>query len=381
MCTLGFPMATGLCLKAIGDEMVLSDTQRGLVGGTKMVGLMIAILASGFLSDRFGFRPFLIVGALCNLVGFTVMSQSEGFGVLLVGAAVAGVGIGMGDALLSPLACATFRERRTRVMNLIHAFYPVGIVLMILLTMGMRSLGWDWRDAFMLLGLAAVPYGVAVAVIRLPQQSHEGDDRQGTRQILSHGVFWLLSAGIMLGAITELGPAEWIASFIEIATEQMEQAETAAALGLLLFAVSMAVGRLCVSRIVDRLGARRLFVSACLVCVVCIVLAAAPLGAWLGERLDTWLTVFWLAALGFAVSGLWPTVLGCAGDRFPRGGASMFAMLGAMGSLGGFIGPVTIGAVADAHNLRVGLGVLAAAPLLAVGVGMMLPRGTGTGAG
>jgi len=39
--------------------------------------------------------------------------------------------------------------------------------------------------------------------------------------------------------------------------------------------------------------------------------------------------------VGLAGSCLWPTTLGVASDRFPRGGATMFGLLAAFGNPGG----------------------------------------------
>ena len=363
MSTLGFPMAApAVCLTAISEDMGLSATQMGLLGSATMVGLMVAILATGFLADRWGFRLFLCAGAVCNLLGFVAMARAEYFSVLLFGAGIAGVSIGMSDALLTPVVCAAYPGHRTRVANLIHAFYPIGLIFTILLTMALRQFEWDWRAIFMLLGLGTAPYGVAILIIRLPRQSHEGPDRQRTGNILSHAAFWVFAAALFLAAVTEMGPAVWLPAFLEMAVGTNRNS---AALGLLLFAIAMAVARLCALSIVQRTGARRLFIVACLLSAVCVLMAALPASAGM--------TAFWLTLLGFTVAGLWPTLLGCAGDRFPRAGASLYSLLGVMGASGAAVAPLTVGVVADTYNLRVGLGVLTAAPILAAVVAIFFP--------
>jgi hypothetical protein len=39
--------------------------------------------------------------------------------------------------------------------------------------------------------------------------------------------------------------------------------------------------------------------------------------------------------VGLTGSCLWPTTLAVAADRYPHGGATMFALLGALGNFGG----------------------------------------------
>jgi len=60
-----------------------------------------------------------------------------------------------------------------------------------------------------------------------------------------------------------------------------------------------------------------------------------------------------------------PTILACAGNHFPQGGASMFSLLAAVGNFGGVVGPLLIGLVAERWNLKAGMATLILAPLLA----------------
>ena len=59
--------------------------------------------------------------------------------------------------------------------------------------------------------------------------------------------------------------------------------------------------------------------------------------------------------VGLTGSCLWPTTLAVAADRYPHGGATMFALLGALGNFGGIFMPWLVGVVADHWGLRWGL--------------------------
>ncbi len=60
---------------------------------------------------------------------------------------------------------------------------------------------------------------------------------------------------------------------------------------------------------------------------------------------------------------MWPTTLGLTADRFPHGGATMFALLAAFGNAGGTMNMV-IGSVADWTNLHVALAMMAVCPMI-----------------
>ena len=69
-------------------------------------------------------------------------------------------------------------------------------------------------------------------------------------------------------------------------------------------------------------------------------------------------------AVGITGSTLWPSMLGVAADRYPRGGASMFGMLAALGNFGCVFMPWMIGVAADWTSMRWGLSTATLCPLL-----------------
>lgn len=71
-------------------------------------------------------------------------------------------------------------------------------------------------------------------------------------------------------------------------------------------------------------------------------------------------------AAGFTGSCLWPTMLAVAADRYPDGGASMFAALAAFGNAGGIFMPWIVGWIGDQRNLHWGIASSAFAPLLMI---------------
>ena len=100
---------------------------------------------------------------------------------------------------------------------------------------------------------------------------------------------------------------------------------------MLAFSAVMALGRIFAGLIGRRLDPIRLMLRCCWTSAVLFLFACfAP-----------WPTVALAAsvAVGLAGSCLWPTTLGVAADRFPRGGATMFALLAAFGNLGGILTP------------------------------------------
>jgi fucose permease len=79
-------------------------------------------------------------------------------------------------------------------------------------------------------------------------------------------------------------------------------------------------------------------------------------------------------AVGLAGSCLWPSTLGVAADRFPRGGATMFGLLAAFGNLGGILMPWLVGVTSDWSSLRLDLATSTVCPLLMAFVLLWMQR-------
>jgi MFS family permease len=357
ICFGNAPLA--LFLPDIGAEVGLSAyTAQSLLFGALFAGFTVAILASGSLADRIGFRWILVAGSLLQAVGLVVISLAHSQWAALAGACVVGLGGGVADALFTPIICAVFPRRRTSMTGLLHAFYAVGVVTLValMLALALRA-HWPWRPIFRLVAVLALPYGVIVVFLRLPAQSHEGPARLRGRQLLRRLAFWAFLGAIFMGAMTELGPGNWLPTLLQ---ESAGGGLGIAGAGLILFGSAMLVGRLGVAAVVDRLGPRLVLVAAGLICAAGLLLAALPLGA-------AW-SVCWLTVMGLGVGAFWPTIIGCAGDRYPQAGASMFSLLSASGNFAGIAGPMIVGAVADVHGLQAGMAVLAVAPILVAAI-------------
>ena len=181
----------------------------------------------------------------------------------------------------------------------------------------------------------------------------ERSDRLG--RVARQTGFGLIVAGVFFSGMVETGPTAWLPYFIE---EAVGTSRSFGAVGLLCFALTMVCGRLTVPALVRRWGVKWIFVGGGLLSAISVAMAALPWGIYS--------TVFWLTLLGLAVSGLFPTAVGYAGDRFPTANASLFAVINSSAILGSVAAPAAVGVVADYLGLRPALASLALAALAAM---------------
>ncbi len=323
----------------------LTNEQLGRLGTVTFIGLVVAILAGGPLADRIGAKVFTLAGNALIAIGLAWMSFAGSYDALLLACLLMGLGAGSLDMVVSPIVAAVRPDRRSAAMNWLHSFYCVGAVVTVLLASWAlrRSIGWRTLS----LGLAAMPLVVmlAFAVMYIPPLVAEGAEggagRHRVRDLLRIGYFWAALIAIFLGGATEMGMAYWLPAYAE---KGLGFTKWTGGMALTGFSIAMALGRIGVAMKGTRLDGVRTMIVCCIASVVFFVIACfAP-----------WpIVALWACILaGLAGSALWPTMLGVAADRFPRGGISMFGLLGASGNLGGIVMPWIVGFTTDQGDAR-----------------------------
>jgi MFS family permease len=122
-------------------EFALSYAELGLLMSVFFVVSCIVQAASGFLVDRIGARPVLFVGVGLLALSAVVLSQSNGYGLLMVGAVIAGCGNGV----FHPVDY-TLINHKVSVPRLPYAYSAHGVT---------GYLGWAVAPVFMA-GIAAL---------------------------------------------------------------------------------------------------------------------------------------------------------------------------------------------------------------------------------
>jgi MFS family permease len=122
-------------------DFALSYAELGLLMSVFFVVSCIVQAASGFLVDRIGARPVLFVGVGLLALSAIVLSQSNGYGLLMLGAVIAGCGNGV----FHPVDY-TLINHKVSVPRLPYAYSAHGVT---------GYLGWAVAPVFMA-GIAAL---------------------------------------------------------------------------------------------------------------------------------------------------------------------------------------------------------------------------------
>jgi fucose permease len=303
----------------------------------------------------------------------------------LTGAALAGLAVGYGGTpaltiagalVMSMLATAALIRlwavladlhgaRRAVAMSEGEVSVSLAGILTPLLIGALAATALSWRFAFVV-GAATAGAGV-LWVVRAglpppaagPAQARSGSPSPGSgwRQPTLIGVFAIVAL--------EFALSFWLASYLNDDIGLARGAAVAAVSGL--YAAAL-VGRVLVSRLARRAGAERL-------------LAAALSIALLGMPALLLATDALVAAVGIAVTGIgigmmFPLTSALHVKASPLSADSAVGQVLAVAAPGQLVGPLVVGAIAQAAGLRAGLLILPALTLLAA-AGLFLHRNRG----
>ncbi len=330
----------------------LTQEQLGRLGAISFAGLVIGILVTGPLADRWGAKPFAQLGNGLIAAGLVGAAFAPSYAWLGVALFFLGMGAGVLDMILSPVVAALNPTRRAAAMNWLHSYFCVGAVFTILVGTLALSLGFGWRAACLV--LTPLPLGLllAFAPLYFPALSVEGG-RLKLRALVKRGWFLVALICIALGGATEIGMSQWLPAYAETSLGYPVWMGGSA---LLFFSVAMVIGRMAVAALGSRWDPYMMMAWGCGASVVLFVIGAfSPVPS---------IALIACVLVGLTGSCLWPTMLAVTADRYPDGGATMYGALGAFGNIGGICMPWVVGWVADLSDLHWGMVISAFAPAL-----------------
>ena len=126
-------LGNGLIVGTFGGSLPglrsLLDLGPSGIVGVLVAAALFAVLSmnvSGPLADRYGARLPSLVGGVMMVVAAVVMGLAPNYAVLVVGAAVFGLGNGGMDVSMNALGVTVEQARRRPVMSRLHACFSIG---------------------------------------------------------------------------------------------------------------------------------------------------------------------------------------------------------------------------------------------------------------
>ncbi len=321
----------------------LSYTQFGILLAVNFVTQVLADFIFSWPTDRFGYRPFVVLAPLLTITGYLIFACSpmflaDPFPGFVIGTVIFSATGGLLELLLSAIINGIPGDQKASLMSVLHSFYGWGQLTVVLLTtLALYCFGaanWQW----ILAAWAILPVVNVFQFLfcRLPPQIPEGQ-RQGSSFLLREKAFYLILCLIIFSGMSEVSMAMWTSAFLERAANLPKIIGDTA--GMCLGAAAMGTGRLLYGLFGQEQDIWKFMTIGALSAVGCYLLAALA-----G---NPWLALCGCVVCALSTSLLWPGSVVLAGRRFPMAGAWLYAMLAAGGDIGAALGPSLLGVVAD----------------------------------
>lgn len=353
MIGLGFAVRTNIAEDIRGGLFSAIDAARsgemiGTVLGSTFIGFALTLLFGSALVDHLGMRRMLLFSAFGYIAGSAIVIAASllpigesTYWMIYGGFLLTGLGWGAVEAASNPLVTAIYPNEKTHRLNVLHAWWPGGIVIGGLLGFGLGLAGvpWQWNLAILILPGALLARLAMTAEFPVTERVAAGVSHAEmyAEIIRSPGVLVWLGC-MMLTATTELAPGQWV---------DLALTNTAGMPGILVLVyVSglMFVLRHFAGRIVRHISPVGLLWWSSLVAAIGLY--------WLGAA-ETPAIVFAAATVwGVGVCYLYPTMVASVAERYPRGGAFTMGLMGFAAGLANQLVLPYMGRVFDAASLE-----------------------------
>ncbi|MDV3456151.1 MFS transporter [Sphingomonas sp. HF-S4] len=295
------------------------------------IGMKRCLLGAGFC---FIFGPLLIVFAGHLATGMTIYT------LVWLGMLLSGIGWGLTEATINPLTAQLYPEDTTHRLNVLHAWFPGGIIVGGLIGF-FFSATLPWQGIMALVLVPAIATVVLAATTTFPPalRAESGVSfGEMVSEVFRRPSFFIWFGAMFLTAASELAPGQWI---------DVALTNRVGMRGILLLVyvnALMFVFRHFAGRLANKISnPGLLWVSSLL----------AGIGLFMLAQAQTPVTAVLAATIwGLGVCVMWPTMLASVAERYPRGGSWALGLVGSAGALASFFVLPLLGGMFDQAKIE-----------------------------
>lgn len=352
------------------DDYGLTKEQVGRAFGPAFWGFAVAMFVGGYFIDIVKTKTIVWMAFGMHFVGIVLLLFAKDMTSLFISNVFIGLGNGSVEAACNPLVATIFPDKKTKMLNRFHVWFPGGIVIgSLLASLIMDSLSLPWQVlvgtlfiplaiyGFLFLGQripetervasgvtykemmrnVGAPFTITIAVVLMilvatvPSFTVNFDSATPyviigiiAVLILVEGrvinkislLFPFIFFCMLLTASTELGTTQWINALLE-------KNEIAPMIILAVVTGIMAVGRFFAGGLIHRLNPTGVLIGSAIFSFIGLLLLSIAQGPVM--------TLLSAAVFAVGVCYFWPTMIGVASEYVPKSGALGMSILGGAG--------------------------------------------------
>jgi MFS family permease len=317
--------------------------------GNSFLGFALSLLVISPLLDVIGAKRVILGASACFIVGPALILLAPAmdgidavYGVLTIGMIVSGFGWGATEASINPVTTALYPNDKTGRLNILHAWWPAGIVVGGLFSLlFFQQLNLSWQALVALIMIPGAAFGLWAMTQSFPK-TESADLGVPFGEMIADPFkrpsFWIFPAIMFLTASAELAPGSWV----DIALTQtvgMPGIIVLVYVSAIMFVMRHFAGAL-EHRFSD-MGLLWFCTIPAAAGLYLLSIAASPLAALVAATL-------W----AFGVCFMWPTMLAAVARRFPRSGPWGIGIVGFAGAMAIYFVLPEIGKLYDRAKLE-----------------------------
>jgi hypothetical protein len=291
----------------------------------------------------------ILLASACFIAGplFILLSPLAGdigpvYRLLTIGMVISGIAWGATEASINPVVAALYPDEKTGKLNILHAWWPAGIVVGGLASLlFFQQLGLRWEALIALIPISGVAFGLWAMTQKFPRT--ESTDmgvpfKEMVAEPFKRPTFWIFAGIMFLTASAELAPGSWV----DIALTQ--SVGMPGIVVLIYVSAIMFIMRHFAGPLAHRFGDMGL---------LCLSTVPAAIGLYLLSVAWSPVTALLAATLwAVGVCFMWPTMLAAVARRYPRGGPWTIGIIGFSGAMAIYLVLPEIGKIYDRAKLQ-----------------------------
>jgi MFS family permease len=323
----------------------ISNAILGILLFLAALGALLAMPFSGWLTARFGSERVTYATGMLFCCTVPMLVFVPNYWVAGIFFFILGIANGTLDVAMNGQAVFVERAYNKPIMSSFHGVFSIGMALGAAVSAGFAKLNWSLFSHLLLVagaGIIAITWAMQHLLKELASETTNKSETPAfmlpTKAILPLGII------AFCGMTGEGTMADWSALFVN---KVVGESEYFSALAFGIFGTSMTVGRFLGDYFTAKFGKRKLLIYSSLFTIVGLFIALIYVS------LATSILGFFLVGLGLA--NVVPIVYSSAGNTEGVEPSVGIAMATSIGYAGFFVGPPTIGFLADHFGLRVAL--------------------------
>lgn len=343
MFVFGIVMAlVGAVVPSLSERLSLTLVDVGTLFLVMNFAMLVASLVLGLIVDRLGLKLPLAAGAALVAMGLVLITAATALGHLLAAVACLGFGGGALNGGANTLVADLHSDarRKAAALNLLGVFFGFGALF---LPFSLGALTSQFGVAGLLRAAAALCglIALASAAMSFPTpKRRQGWPLAEMPRFVRMPIVRALAILLFFQSGNEFVLGGYIASFL---TLELNVPLATASYWLAAFWASIMAVRMALSRLLLHVSAPAVVLASALISAVgALIIGFADTAVLAGVG---------IVLTGLALGGIFPTVLGLAGARFPEHSGTVFGILFTIALSGGMLMPWISGHLAEAAGL------------------------------